>query len=172
MILVFRLVCAYCEARFYRAICNSKAFGKYIGLFTLVFLLASAGMFHASTAFLPTTTAMYFCMLGYAGWLEGDSTTAIFATASKPQNIASLPLFNIASLPLFNIASLPLFNIASLPLFNIASLPLFNIASLPLFNIKPTIAMWDVFSEGPKHRGSWFQNTSRIMKWGICEKEI
>ena len=156
MILVFRLVCAYCEARFYRAICNSKAFGKYIGLFTLVFLLASAGMFHASTAFLPTTTAMYFCMLGYAGWLEGDSTTAIFATASKPQNIASLPLFNIASLPLFNIASLPLF----------------NIASLPLFNIKPTIAMWDVFSEGPKHRGSWFQNTSRIMKWGICEKEI
>ena len=56
------LVCACCEARFYRAVCS--AFGQQIGVLTLVFLVGSAGMFHASTAFLPSTTAMYLCMVG------------------------------------------------------------------------------------------------------------
>jgi alpha-1,2-mannosyltransferase len=41
-----------------------------MGILYLVFTIGSAGMFHAATAFLPSTFAMYTTMLGMAAFME------------------------------------------------------------------------------------------------------
>jgi alpha-1,2-mannosyltransferase len=47
------------------------------GKYTLFFLLSTSGMFHASTAFLPGTFAMYLTMLVFAAWLREQHLLAI-----------------------------------------------------------------------------------------------
>jgi alpha-1,2-mannosyltransferase len=41
----------------------------------------SAGMFLASTAFLPSTTSLYLTLLSYGAWFRHEYRLAIFATA-------------------------------------------------------------------------------------------
>ena len=53
------LVCALCEATLVDALRRSPQFGNRVATMTLFFLALGVGMFHASTAFVPSTTAMY-----------------------------------------------------------------------------------------------------------------
>ncbi|TMW64472.1 hypothetical protein Poli38472_011352 [Pythium oligandrum] len=70
------LVCSYCEALFYRA-CIPH-FGRRTARYLLWILLFNAGMFHASTAFLPSTFVMYLIMLFLTAWMERQHFLAIF----------------------------------------------------------------------------------------------
>ncbi|KAH7105027.1 glycosyltransferase family 22 protein [Auriculariales sp. MPI-PUGE-AT-0066] len=60
--ILFAATSAFIEAKFYRAVvdCVNERVGRYL----LFMLLTSAGMWNASTAFLPSTFAMYTTMLG------------------------------------------------------------------------------------------------------------
>lgn len=60
--------CAACQTRLYSAICRSL--NPRIGLIFLMITVFSPGVFHASTAFLPSTFTMYTSMLGLAAFLE------------------------------------------------------------------------------------------------------
>ena len=57
---ILACLCAVCEAYFYVGV--TKEIGANVGRITLICLIFSAGMFVASTAFLPSTTSMYLCM--------------------------------------------------------------------------------------------------------------
>lgn len=73
------LLCALCEATFCRAV--ARRFGAFTGAFTVAFMAGSAGMFHAGSAFLPSTFAMYCVMLGAAAFLWGRPGLAMGAGA-------------------------------------------------------------------------------------------
>ncbi|KAJ5682588.1 GPI mannosyltransferase [Penicillium macrosclerotiorum] len=60
--------CAACQTRLYSSICRSV--NPRIGLLFLLVTLSSPGVFHASTAFLPSTFTMYTSMLGLASFLD------------------------------------------------------------------------------------------------------
>lgn len=66
--LFLAVFCAACQTRLYSSICRSL--NPRIGLLFLAVVLFSPGMFHASTAFLPSTFTMYTSMLGLAAFLE------------------------------------------------------------------------------------------------------
>ncbi|KAJ6120853.1 GPI mannosyltransferase [Penicillium sp. IBT 18751x] len=65
---ILAIVCAACQTRLYSAICRSL--NPRIGLIFLMITVFSPGVFHASTAFLPSTFTMYTSMLGLAAFLE------------------------------------------------------------------------------------------------------
>ena len=46
-------------------------FGPQVARWTLFFLITSCGMYISSTAFLPTSFAMYLGMLALGAWFEG-----------------------------------------------------------------------------------------------------
>ncbi|KAJ6116923.1 GPI mannosyltransferase [Penicillium capsulatum] len=60
--------CAACQTRLYSSICRSL--NPRIGLLFLVVAIFSPGMFHASTAFLPSTFTMYTSMVGLSAFVE------------------------------------------------------------------------------------------------------
>ncbi|ORX48881.1 hypothetical protein DM01DRAFT_1385425 [Hesseltinella vesiculosa] len=62
--LLLATICSFCEARFYRAIVNEV--NPHVGRYVLVILLFSAGMYHASVAFLPSTFSMYSTMMAFS----------------------------------------------------------------------------------------------------------
>lgn len=70
------IICASCETRLYSAICRTLS--PRIGLLFLMIIAFSPGMFHASTAFLPSSFTMYMSMLGLAAFLDwrGGQKTA------------------------------------------------------------------------------------------------
>ncbi|KXG50707.1 GPI mannosyltransferase [Penicillium griseofulvum] len=61
-------LCAACQTRLYSAICRTLS--PRIGLLFMMIVTLSPGMFHASTAFLPSTFTMYMSMLGLASFLD------------------------------------------------------------------------------------------------------
>ncbi|PWY66434.1 hypothetical protein BO70DRAFT_374717 [Aspergillus heteromorphus CBS 117.55] len=69
-------VCAACETRLYSAICRTLS--PRIGLLFLMIVISSSGMFHAATAFLPSSFTMYMSMLGLTSFLDwrGGQKTA------------------------------------------------------------------------------------------------
>lgn len=62
------IFCAACQTRLYSSIC--RALNPRIGLIFLMVSIFSPGMFHASTAFLPSSFTMYTSMLGLAAFLD------------------------------------------------------------------------------------------------------
>ncbi|PWY94733.1 hypothetical protein BO94DRAFT_553616 [Aspergillus sclerotioniger CBS 115572] len=74
--LFLAMVCAACETRLYSAICRTLS--PRIGLLFLMIVAFSPGMFHASTAFLPSSFTMYMSMLGLTAFLDwrGGQKTA------------------------------------------------------------------------------------------------
>ncbi|KAK2738346.1 mannosyltransferase [Myotisia sp. PD_48] len=66
--LALGLVCTICETRAFAAV--SRSLNPRVGLIFLLILVFSPGMFHASTALLPSSFAMYTSMLGLASFLE------------------------------------------------------------------------------------------------------
>ncbi|XP_071443029.1 alpha-1,2-mannosyltransferase ALG9 isoform X3 [Hetaerina americana] len=73
------LLCAACEVYFYRSIC--REFGVHVGRLTLAFMVFGAGMFVASTAYLPSSFSMYMAMLSLGAWYQRKYEFAIFTTA-------------------------------------------------------------------------------------------
>uniref|UniRef100_M4B6B5 Mannosyltransferase n=1 Tax=Hyaloperonospora arabidopsidis (strain Emoy2) TaxID=559515 RepID=M4B6B5_HYAAE len=70
------LVSAYAESRFYYS--TSKCFGRRTARYLLCILLFNAGMFHASTAFLPSSFAMVLIMLFASAWMDKRYYLALF----------------------------------------------------------------------------------------------
>ncbi|EGS21750.1 mannosyltransferase-like protein [Thermochaetoides thermophila DSM 1495] len=60
--------CALCQTLMWRAVC--LALNPRIGLFFILALVFSPGNFHSSTAFLPSSFAMYMAMLGAAAFIN------------------------------------------------------------------------------------------------------
>ncbi|KAK4134549.1 glycosyltransferase family 22 protein [Trichocladium antarcticum] len=60
--------CALCQTLMWRAVC--LALNPRVGLIFIVALVSSAGNFHASTAYLPSSFAMYMAMLGAAAFMN------------------------------------------------------------------------------------------------------
>ncbi|KAF7281365.1 hypothetical protein GWI33_004848 [Rhynchophorus ferrugineus] len=73
------LACAFTEVYFYKAIC--KEFGVHIGRICLAFQLISPGLFISSTAFLPSSFAMYTFTAACGAWWQQKYALAIFFTA-------------------------------------------------------------------------------------------
>ncbi|XP_047486445.1 alpha-1,2-mannosyltransferase ALG9-like [Penaeus chinensis] len=73
------LGCSGCELYFYRGIC--KEFGANVGRLTLSILVFAAGMFIASTAYLPSSFAMYMTFMSMGAWYHQSYELAIFTTA-------------------------------------------------------------------------------------------
>ncbi|XP_050306990.1 alpha-1,2-mannosyltransferase ALG9 [Anthonomus grandis grandis] len=73
------MICAFAEVFFYKAVC--KEFGVHIGRICLAFQLFSPGMFIASTAYLPSSFAMYNFTAACAAWWQQKYALAIFFTA-------------------------------------------------------------------------------------------
>jgi alpha-1,2-mannosyltransferase len=68
MRLLFAIFCSYCETRLYTTI--SRNLSRQIGLIYVFGSILSAGMFHATATFLPSTFAMYTTMLGMADFID------------------------------------------------------------------------------------------------------
>jgi alpha-1,2-mannosyltransferase len=64
------IICAVCETRLFSAIYLNGGIGRRIGLLFLMIVAFSPGMFHASTALLPSSFAMYSSMLGLAAFVD------------------------------------------------------------------------------------------------------
>lgn len=66
--IVLGAICAMCEARLYSKITN--VLNPRIAMFYLGITVTSPGLYHASVAFLPSSFAMYFVMLGVAAFMD------------------------------------------------------------------------------------------------------
>ncbi|XP_030749642.1 alpha-1,2-mannosyltransferase ALG9 [Sitophilus oryzae] len=76
---ILGLCFAFAEVYFYKSIC--KEFGVHIGRICLAFQLFSPGMFISSTAFLPSSFAMYNFTAACAAWWQQRYSLAILFTA-------------------------------------------------------------------------------------------
>ncbi|ODA77903.1 hypothetical protein RJ55_06506 [Drechmeria coniospora] len=65
---VLGLLCAFCQTLLYKSI--STALNGRIAIIFLIATVTSPGNFHASAAFLPSSFAMYMCMLGAASFMN------------------------------------------------------------------------------------------------------
>eukprot|EP01083_Nonionella_stella_P282701 961987_1 len=74
--LVLSMISAYCELKFANAV--RHRFGANMATYTLGFLAFSSGMFNASSAYLPSSMAMYTVTLSYSAWMEFKYARAVF----------------------------------------------------------------------------------------------
>jgi alpha-1,2-mannosyltransferase len=65
---VLGLICAFAQTRLHAAI--SRALNPRVGAIFMTILLTSPGMFHAATAYLPSSFSMYTGMLGAAEFID------------------------------------------------------------------------------------------------------
>lgn len=61
-------LCALCQTILFKVI--SLTLNGRIGMFFLIATVTSPGNFHASAAFLPSSFAMYMCMIGAASFMN------------------------------------------------------------------------------------------------------
>jgi len=66
--IVLALACAVCQTRMYSAI--RTTFQERIAIFFMMIMVISPGMYHAAPAYLPSSFAMYFAMLGFASFMD------------------------------------------------------------------------------------------------------
>ncbi|CAH1104656.1 unnamed protein product [Psylliodes chrysocephalus] len=93
---ILGLICAISEVYFYKSVC--REFGVHIGRICLAFQLFSAGMFISSTAFLPSSFAMYTTAAACAAWWQQKFALAIFFTALG--SILGWPFASLLGLPI------------------------------------------------------------------------
>lgn len=72
----FGLFSAYAEAHFYHSV--SRRFGRRTARYLLCILLFNVGIFHASTAFLPSTFTMVLILLFASSWMDKNHYLALF----------------------------------------------------------------------------------------------
>ncbi|KAK0715266.1 Alg9-like mannosyltransferase family-domain-containing protein [Lasiosphaeris hirsuta] len=65
---VLAFACAFCQTLMWRAIC--LALSPRVGLIFIIALVSSPGNFHSSTAYLPSSFAMYMAMAGAAAFIN------------------------------------------------------------------------------------------------------
>jgi alpha-1,2-mannosyltransferase len=75
-----------------------RQLGPNVARITLAFLLCSAGMFAASTAFLPSSASMYLTMLMVGAWFRREYKLAILFTAMS--TFLSWPFAALIGLPI------------------------------------------------------------------------
>ncbi|RMX64139.1 hypothetical protein DD238_004175 [Peronospora effusa] len=73
---VLGLLSAYAEALFYHSM--SKHFGRRTARYFLYILLFNPGLFHSSTAFLPSSFSMVLVMLFTSAWMNRNHYFALF----------------------------------------------------------------------------------------------
>jgi alpha-1,2-mannosyltransferase len=73
--IVLGLICAACETRLYHA--TSKLMGSRIAMLFMLVTGTSTGFFHASTAYLPSSFAMYAAMIGAAAFMDWQGPPSI-----------------------------------------------------------------------------------------------
>jgi alpha-1,2-mannosyltransferase len=66
--IVLGLVCALSETRFFSKI--SATLNPRVAIFYLLITVTSPGMYHAAVAYLPSSFAMYFVMLGMSAFMD------------------------------------------------------------------------------------------------------
>ena len=71
--------CAASETYFVHGV--RREYGPNVARLALAFLLTSAGMFSASTAFLPSSSSMFLTLLSYGAWFNRDFELAVLFTA-------------------------------------------------------------------------------------------
>jgi alpha-1,2-mannosyltransferase len=65
---VFAFTCAACQSKLFSVV--SRSMNPRIAIIFVIVSVTSPGMFHASTAYLPSTFAMYAAMLGTAAFMN------------------------------------------------------------------------------------------------------
>jgi len=78
--MLLALLCCACEAAFCVGV--ARRFGRRVALYTLVGLVASAGMLNAAPAFLPSSFTMCGLMLCWGAWLHGSRPAAMAAAGA------------------------------------------------------------------------------------------
>eukprot|EP00794_Sanderia_malayensis_P010797 gene10797-11951_t len=73
------VLCATTETYFYNGVIAQ--FGEHVGRMMFIILVFSSGMYISATAFLPSSFAMYACMLAFGGWFKQNFAVAIFGIA-------------------------------------------------------------------------------------------
>jgi len=71
--ILLALICTLAEAKFYRTV--SEKINERVGRYLFFMLLFSAGIWHASVAFLPSSFAMYMNMFAFSYALDPPSLT-------------------------------------------------------------------------------------------------
>lgn len=64
----FAAFCAFCEARMFSVI--QRTLHPRVGIIFMIIMASSTGMFHSSTAYLPSSFAMYMTMLGMSAFMD------------------------------------------------------------------------------------------------------
>ena len=77
--LTLAFLCSFFELLFYRAVV--KIYGNSVARLVLLFLAFSPGMFAASVAFLPSSFAMYMCLIAFSSVLLFQNFLAISSIA-------------------------------------------------------------------------------------------
>ena len=71
-----------CVHRLYSCRAVIRHYGANTGRLTLCMLIFGSGMYIASTAFIPSTFAMYMVALAVAGWFTDQLSLAVFGIAA------------------------------------------------------------------------------------------
>ena len=97
MRMLLGMCCAIAEDQFYTAV--YRKFGAFIANCWLLISLFAPGMYISSTAYLPSSFAMYCVMLAYAAWLDGSNQAAVIWIAAG--SIVGWPFVAILGIPIF-----------------------------------------------------------------------
>jgi alpha-1,2-mannosyltransferase len=95
--IVLSAACGACEAFFYAGV--MRRFGRRVALFTLLGLLASAGMANAAPALLPNTFTMCGLLLAWSLWLRDRASFGAVAAAALAV-LLGFPFAALAVLPM------------------------------------------------------------------------
>lgn len=96
--LVLGVKSAACEALYVWSV--RESYGRALGLWTWFFLLTSAGMFHASVSYLPSSFAMYFVALAWSFWSPSREQMSTAVACIAVAAIVGWPFAALLGLPL------------------------------------------------------------------------
>ncbi|QQP41456.1 Mannosyltransferase, partial [Caligus rogercresseyi] len=139
--------------------------GQSVGHLSLAFMTLGVGMFISSTAFLPSSTSMYLCLLSYGAWFHGRNEVAIFATAVS--TLFSWPFAGALGVP---IAVDILFRQQRIRFFIEWCILSFLFIALPQIVIdwvyygKPVFAPLNITSMGQSHGTSISERISQLQR--------
>ena len=91
------IFCAVSEDQFYSSI--YKRFGSFIANCWLLITLFAPGMFISSSAYLPSSFAMYSVTIAYAAWLNGSDQMAVIWIGVA--SVVGWPFVAILGIPIF-----------------------------------------------------------------------
>lgn len=93
---ILSIICAACETYFYKSLMTQ--FNNHVARLYFVFAALSTGMFISASAYLPSSFAMYCCLIAFAGWFNGNHFLAIFGIALG--SLVGWPFFAVLGIPI------------------------------------------------------------------------